>query len=68
MTIPQAYTRLFRHPEGSEVLKHLKKITFERTLSPLASDAELRFLEGQRALVALILSFIKQGQQQGENI
>ncbi|MBR6411652.1 MAG: hypothetical protein IKS41_00635 [Alphaproteobacteria bacterium] len=68
MTVPQSYTRLFRHAEGKEVLNHLKKITFERTLSPAATDAELRFLEGQRALVALILSFIKQGQQQGENI
>jgi len=68
MTIPAAYTRLFRHTEGDVVLNHLKKITFERTLSPTATDAELRFLEGQRALVALILSFIKQGQQQGENI
>ena len=68
MTISQAYTRLFCHSEGKEVLKHLKKITFERILSPTATDAELRFLEGQRALVALILSFIKQGQQKGENI
>ena len=68
MTIPAAYTRLFRHAEGDVVLNHLKKITFERTLPPSATDAELRFLEGQRALVALILSFIKQGQQQGENI
>ncbi|MDY6408134.1 MAG: hypothetical protein SPL08_05500 [Pseudomonadota bacterium] len=67
MTIPASYARLFRHPEGGEVLAHLKKMTFERALSPTATDAELRFLEGQRALVALILSFIKQGQQQGEN-
>ena len=68
MKIPQAYAQLFHNPQGKDVLAHLKKITFERILSPTATDAELRFLEGQRALVALILSFIKQGQQQGENI
>jgi len=67
MTPAQSFARLFRHAEGTAVINHLKKITWERTLSPTATEAELRYLEGQRALVALILSLIKQGQQQGEN-
>lgn len=57
------FARLFRHPEGAEVLAYLKRITQERILSPTVSDGELRYLEGQRALVALILSLIHQGQQ-----
>jgi len=66
--IATAFTRLFNHPGGDVVLNHLKHLTQERVLPPSATYGELSFLEGQRALVALILSLIKQGQQKGENI
>ena len=63
-----AFARLFAHPDGKEVLAHLKHMTQERILPPSASDGELRFLEGQRALVGLIEALIHQGQQKGEKL
>lgn len=66
MTPAAAFARLFGRPEAATVLGYLKKITQERTLPPTASDTELRFLEGQRALIACILSLIKQGQEKGD--
>ena len=66
MTPAAAFARLFGRPEAPFVLDYLKRITQERTLPPTASDTELRFLEGQRALVACMLSLIKQGQEKGE--
>ena len=44
------YVRAFNTPSGRIVLEHLRKITVERTLGPNATDAELRWLESQRAL------------------
>ncbi len=49
--IEQNYARCFGTTAGAAVLKHLRKITIERTLGPAATDAELRGLEAQRALV-----------------
>ena len=66
MTPAMAFARLFARPEAATVLAYLKHITQERVLPATATDGELRFLEGQRALIACILSLIKQGQQQGE--
>lgn len=45
------FVRTFETPSGHTVLEHLRKITVERTLGPNATDAELRWLEAQRALV-----------------
>lgn len=63
-----AFARLFARPEAKIVLQHLKTITTERVLGPDATDNELRFLEGQRALFKQMLSLVKQGQKEGENI
>ena len=45
------FVRTFNTPSGRVVLEHLRKITVERTYGPNASDAELRWVEAQRALV-----------------
>ena len=45
------FVRAFNTPSGRVVLEHLRKMTVERTLGPNASDAELRWVEAQRALV-----------------
>ena len=66
MTVAISFARVFARAEGKDVLGHLKHLTQERVLPADASDSELRFLEGQRALVALIEALIKQGQQEGE--
>jgi hypothetical protein len=48
------FRRLFSEPQGPEVLAYLQQITIQRVLDPSATDAELRHLEGMRALVAII--------------
>ena len=44
------FVRTFNTPSGRVVLEHLRKITVERTMGPNATDAELRWVEAQRAL------------------
>lgn len=60
-TLAIAFARCFQTVSGQKVLAHLIKITRGRVLGCEASDAELRFVEGQRALVAQIEAFINQG-------
>ncbi len=57
----KSYTRCFASNDGRIVLEHLRSITIERYLGANATDAELRGLEAQRALVHLILNMIKKG-------
>ncbi len=59
--IEQHYIRTFSTPSGRAVLAHLRKMTIERYLGPNASDAELRALESQRALVHHIEKLSNQG-------
>ena len=54
---------LFNTPNGIEVLKYLKSITIEAVSGSNISDAELRHLEGQRYIVALIVKRINHGQR-----
>jgi len=55
------FARCFGTAAGTQVLNHLRKITVERALGANATDAELRFLEGQRALVHTIINLAKRG-------
>lgn len=57
------YARCFATSAGAVVLKHLRKITIERTLGPSATDAELRGLEAQRALVHQIEQLTQRGKK-----
>lgn len=57
----QNYARCFGTGAGAAVLAHLRKITIERTLGAGASDAELRGLEAQRALVHQIENMVRRG-------
>lgn len=59
--LEQNYARCFSTAAGAIVLQHLRKITIERTLGPSATDAELRGLEAQRALVHQIENLCKRG-------
>lgn len=59
--IEQNYARCFSTAAGASVLKHLRKITIERTLGPSATDAELRGLEAQRALVHQMETLCQRG-------
>lgn len=57
----QNYVRTFSTAAGAAVMKHLRRITIERVLGPNATDAELRGLEAQRALVHQIEAMIERG-------
>lgn len=59
--IEQNYARTFSTAAGIAVLNHLRKITIERVLGPDATDAQLRGLEAQRALVHQIEIMIERG-------
>jgi len=54
---------LFNTPNGIEVLKYLKSVTIEAVSGSNISDAELRHLEGQRYIVALIVKRINHAQR-----
>ncbi|KJS38864.1 MAG: hypothetical protein VR70_09105 [Rhodospirillaceae bacterium BRH_c57] len=56
-----SYARVFAGGDGRRVLDHLRGQTVNRALGPGASDAALRHLEGQRALIASILALIVRG-------
>ncbi len=60
--IAHEYARAFSGAAGRAVIAHLRSITIERWLGPDATDAQLRALEGQRALVHQIEQMITRGQ------
>ncbi len=60
-SIARSFARCFRTNDGDKVLAYLQKMTKGRVLTAAAGDAELRFLEGQRALVAHMETLIERG-------
>ncbi|HOO81084.1 MAG TPA: hypothetical protein PK513_01100 [Alphaproteobacteria bacterium] len=61
--IEKAFARLFSSDDGQKVLAHLQVVTFQRALGPGVGDDQLRYLEGQRAMVATILRLIDRGRK-----
>lgn len=59
--LARAFARTFNSPDGQRVLAHLRSITFDRYFGPEATESTLRYVEGQRALVASIEAFIAKG-------
>lgn len=59
--IEKACARLFSSDDGRKVLGYLQTVTFQRALNAECSDAQLRYAEGQRSLVASILRMIERG-------
>lgn len=59
----KAFARLFSSDDGQKVLAYLQVVTFQRALGPGVADEYLRYLEGQRAMVATILSLIDRGRK-----
>jgi|GEM_PF-711552 len=57
----QSFVRCFSSDDGMRVLSHLRSMTRDRVLGPEASDAALRYIEGQRQLVAFVESQIARG-------
>lgn len=59
--IERAFARLFSTEDGRKVLAHLQCITFHRALGAATPDEQIRYAEGQRSLVAVILRLIDRG-------
>jgi len=59
--LARSFAKCFTGRDGKDVLNHLRRTILERRLGPRASDAELRFLEGQRSVVAHMLAMIERG-------
>ncbi len=59
--IDQLFARVFNTSSGKELMAYLRSITLERVLSADASDAAIRFLEGQRFLVRQMENFTQRG-------
>ena len=53
--VENALTRIFASNDGKILLKYLQKITFFRSFSSSAPESEIRFAEGQRSLVAMLI-------------
>jgi hypothetical protein len=56
-----AFARCFATPDGQRVLAELRRVAFGRMFGPDASEATLRHAEGQKQLVAFILSCVRRG-------
>lgn len=61
--VERSFARLFSTTDGRNVLGYLQAMTFQRALGPASSDEQLRYMEGQRAMVANILRLIDRGRQ-----
>lgn len=57
------FSSVFKGEQGEQVITYLRAITQQRVLTPGASDAELRDLEGQRWLVAMMMERIRHGRE-----
>lgn len=57
----KAFTRLFATEDGQKVLGYLQRMTFQRVLGPESPDSHIRYNEGQRAVMAMILRMIERG-------
>jgi hypothetical protein len=60
--IERSFARLFSSEEGKKVLAWLQVMTFHRAANADMNNDHLRYMEGQRALVASILRMIDRGQ------
>ncbi len=63
--VEKCFARLFSSDDGRRALAYLQAISFQRALAPTSTDQQLRYAEGQRAMVATILRLIDRGRQSG---
>jgi len=61
--ISQDVLALFNTPVGISVMQYLKSITVEAIAGPAITDSELRHMEGQRYVIALITKRINHAQR-----
>lgn len=61
--VEKSFARLFASEDGQRVLSYLQFSTLQKALSHSASDEQLRYVEGQRALLLTILKLIERGRK-----
>lgn len=61
--VQKSYVRAFATTDGQEVLNHLQRTTFFRVLPSDSQDKDIRYIEGQRAVVAQIMRHIAAGKE-----
>ncbi len=61
--IERSFARVFSSEEGKKVLAWLQVMTFQRVSGATTTEEQLRYMEGQRSLVANILRMIDRGKQ-----
>ena len=61
--LARAFGSCFRGSHGSRVLRHLRALTLDRALGPESPDTLLRYVEGQRQLVAYICALVERANQ-----
>ncbi len=61
--LAQAFARCFRGADADRVMEHLKAQTLDRVLGPGVPDGTLRYVEGQRQLVAYVAAMIERGRR-----
>ena len=61
--VEKCFARLFSSEDGHKALSYLQTITFQKALAPTSSDEQLRYAEGQRAMMATILRLIDRGRK-----
>lgn len=59
--IEHCFARLFSTEDGKKALAWLQVMTFQRVQGASAPDEQLRYMEGQRSLMASILRLIDRG-------
>ncbi len=62
--LERAFACCFRGSHGARVLRHLRALTVERVLGPESPDTLLRYVEGQRQLVAYICALVERASRQ----
>lgn len=61
--IERTFARLFSTEDGKKVLSYLQVMGFHRAHAPDSSNEQLRYAEGQRAMIANILRLIDKGRR-----
>ena len=59
--IEKTFARVFSTEEGKKALAWLQVMTFHRAAGAGSTEEQLRYMEGQRGLVASILRMIDRG-------
>lgn len=59
--IERLFIRTFSSEDGQKALAYLQLVTFQRALAVTATNEQLRYMEGQRALISMILRFMDRG-------